>query len=210
MPLPQGLSKTELQRPRGKDQLRKHYKQHTKGLRKTKFNLHHTNPSSRGGETNEFNLFPYKIIRHNSWHTLFLNMTIWEVWEALDDIYEAIFNSDEQYINRHWLSVCKLPSENDLKNQIEKEYLVEYLKDRWGCAFGGRKLAKARKFLRYMMLFVIFGSDMACPKKIFRNEKVVEFFDKFPITNERQWAFEVCFGTDTANTDWNVIRPKIL
>ncbi len=152
------------------------------------------NPSSRGGDSSEFNLFPYKVIRHNSWHALFLNMTIREVWEALDEMYEAIFNSDDQNINRRWLSVCKLPSENDLRNQIEKEYSVEYLKDRWGCAFGGRKLAKARKFLRYMMFFMLFGSDMACPKKIFRNEKVGKFFDRFPVAPDRQWTFEVCFG----------------
>ena len=115
------------------------------------------NPSSRGGDTNEFNLFPYKIMRHNRWHALFLNMTIWEVWGAIDEIYESIFNSDEEYINRHWLSVCELPSENDLNNQIEKEYSVEYLRDCWGCAFGDRTLDKARKFLKYMTLFIVFG-----------------------------------------------------
>jgi len=168
------------------------------------------NPSSRGGDSSEFNLFPYKVVRHNSWHALFLNMTIWEVWEVIDEVYEAIFNSDEQYINRHWLSVCKLPSENDLKKHIEKEYQIEYLQDRWGCAFGGRKLAKARKFLKYMMLFMLFGSDMACPKKIFRSEKLGEFFDKFPVVRERQWVFALCLGNDTANTSWNSIRSKIV
>lgn len=170
------------------------------------------NPRSRGGETNEFNLFPFKIVRHNSWHKIFLNMTMWEVWEQLDCIYEAIFNSDSGLINRNWLSVCKLSNENDLKMQMERTYVTRDIRSVWVQTFRSRELSKTRKFLRYMMLFIIFGSDMAYPKKLFNDDSLRAFFREFPLEGERKRAFKRCFGGDidlSDNVGLNNIKLKI-
>lgn len=132
-------------------------------------------------------------------------MTIWEVWDRLEEIHEAIFSTDDDAVTRHWLSVCKLPGKRDLENQLSKEYEVAYLQKAWVKAFGGWELPRARTFLKRMMLFMIFGSDMAYADRIFDNGNLAEFFEKFPLDNERQWAFGVCFGR---NADWQTIKSK--
>ncbi len=163
-------------------------------------------PSSRKGETVEFNLFPYKVKCHESWHQLFLNMRTREVWERLDDIHGQIFDSDNNFMTRSWLSVCELPSKTDLENQLAKAYRVENLQDCWIRAFGGWEVVRARMFMKYMMLFMIFGVDMADLNKLLDNGHLSGFFDKFPVENERKWAFEICFGK---NADWQTIKAKI-
>lgn len=167
------------------------------------------NPTSRGGGTHEFNLFPFKLIRHNCWHKIFLNMTIWEVWEYFNQVHEAIFNSDKGLLNRHWLLICKLPSKTDLQMQIERNYSIKDLRDTWVCAFGGRKYSRAKKFLQYMILFMIFGSDMAYPKKLFNDDNLKAFFREFPFENEREWAFKTCFGDGVDTNDLESIKRKI-
>ncbi|MEX2090686.1 MAG: hypothetical protein WD989_00960 [Candidatus Paceibacterota bacterium] len=171
-----------------------------------KFNLHHMNPSSRSGETNEFNLFPYKARRHESWHKIFLNMKISEVWDNLEIIHSAIFDNDEERMNRHWLTLCKLPSATDLRNQVNKEYETEHLRESWECAFGGRELSRANAFLKHMMLFMVFGSSMANPEQLFDNGNLTAFFEKFPVENEREWAFAICFGV---NANLHTIKAKM-
>lgn len=173
------------------------------------FNLHHMHPSSCGGQTDEFNLFPYRTNRHNDWHKIFLNMTIRDIWQRLDEIYCAVFFNnlnDDDMMNRYWLSECKLPSRKDLENQLQKRYEVAELQGAWISAFGSDDLSRARVFMKYMMLFIVFGSDTAGLKNLFNN--LPGFFKKFPAEEgERRWAFENCFGK---NATWHKIRCVIV
>ncbi len=193
MALPRGRGKAELHRLYG-DKFRNS-------------NLHHTKPRSRGGETSEFNLFPYLLKSHRAYHILFLNMTIWEVWEALYEIYEAIFNTDQERINRHWLRVCPANQEG-IEIQLRKAYGVEYLQEKWIVAFGGEDIKQAQKLLKLMMLFIIFGSYMADTDYLFDNGNLMEFFEEYPAdaNKDRLKAFNICFG-ETA--DWHGIKAKI-
>jgi hypothetical protein len=168
--------------------------------------MHHMNPSSRGGETNEFNLYPYRVKRHRYWHDLFLNMTIWEVWNHIEEIHDAIFLADDEVITRHWLFVCELPSPKDLRQAMDKEYNVVRLQEAWVVAFGGWELPGARRFLKRMMLFMIFGSDMASTNRIFDNGNLDAFFERYPVENERAWAFRICFGQ---NAGWQALKSKM-
>jgi hypothetical protein len=167
--------------------------------------MHHLVPSTRDGETNEFNLFPYRIKPHRAYHALFLNMTIWEVWEALEKIYEEIFNTDKERINRQWLSVCPTEQEG-LEIQIQRVYGVEFLQEKWISAFGGEDVKQARKFLENMMLFIIFGSYMADTDALFDNGNLTEFFEEYPAGEDRLKAFNVCFGE---SADWHTIKVRI-
>lgn len=162
-------------------------------------------PRSRSGKNNEFNLFPYKTDRHRSWHAIFLNMTIWEVWNRVEDIYSSIWLADDDAITRPWLSVCKL-QKKALKKALNNKYNVFYLREMWINAFGGWKLDRAKRTLEYMILFIIFGSDMAYEDKIFSDSDLAAFFKKYPVTGERHWALQACFGE---NASWQSIKHKI-
>ena len=194
MALPRGRGKAELHRLYGKTK------------RFGNFNLHHLIPSSRGGETNEFNLFPYKIKSHRAYHALFLNMTFWEVLEALDRIYEEIFHTDKEGINRNWLSVCLLKKDRGLDVQIDNVYGVEYLQEKWIIAFGGQDVKQAQRLLEHMTLFIIFGSHMADMDYLFDNGNLTEFFEEYPANEDRLKAFNVCFGEFA---DWQRIKTKM-
>jgi len=192
--LPRGLGKAQLQKLYGKK------------LKLKNFNLHHLVPSSCGGETNEFNLFPYRVKSHNAYNCIFLNMAIWQVWEVLEEIHEAIFYSDKERINRHWLAVCKLKTPRELEVQVEKVYKIEYLQEKWITAFDGDSLKQARMVLKYMMLFIIFGSHMANPESLFDNGNLTEFFEKYPANEDRLRASNICFGEFA---DWQTIKAKM-
>jgi len=173
-------------------------------------NLHHLVPSSRGGETNEFNLFPWKKRCHNAWHHLFLNMTIWEVYETFDGIYEEIFFSDKERIYRHWLGTCQLKKERELEAQIERIYGVEYLQEKWIAAFGGNDLKQAEQLLKFMMLFMIFGSHMADADYLFDNGNLTEFFEEYQANEDRLRAFNICFGESAGPQKIKAKISKIL
>ncbi len=192
MALPRGRSKAELQKLYG-NQFRN-------------CNLHHLIPSSRGGETSEFNLFPWKKRCHKAWHDIFLNMTIWEVHEALEEIYKKIFYTDEEKVNRHWLSVCQLKKDQELEVQVERIYGVEYLQEKWIAAFGGQDIKQAQKLLKLMMLFIVFGSHMADTDYLFDNGNLIEFFEEYPANEDRLKAFSICFGE---SADWQRIKAKM-
>lgn len=127
----------------------------------------------------------------------------------MNEIYRLIFGTGDEFITRSWLSVCELSSKTDLQNQIAKEYKTGDLQKHWVCAFGGQELTQARMLLKYMMLFMIFGSDMADSKQLLNNGYLSGFFEKFPVEdvveNEREWAFVNCFGV---NADWQTIKSK--
>ena len=167
--------------------------------------MHHLVPSTRNGETNEFNLFPYRIKSHRAYHALFLNMTIWEVWESLEEIYEEIFNTAEERINRQWLRVCPIKQEG-LEVQTRRVYRVEFLQEKWIAAFGGEDIKQAQRFLGFMMLFIIFGSHMANTDYLFNNGNLTEFFEEYPASEDRLKAFNICFGEFA---DWQRIKAKV-
>jgi hypothetical protein len=192
--LPQGKSKAELQHLYGK----------TRSF--GNFNLHHLIPSTREGETNEFNLFPFGIKRHNAYHAIFLNMTIWEVWEALEGVYQEIFCNDRENITRHWLRVCRLKKDNELGVQVNKVFGTGFLQEKWFIAFGGDDINQAKNFLKQMMLFMIFGSRMADTDSLFNNGNLGEFFEKYPANEDRFKAFNICFGEFA---DWQRIKAKM-
>ena len=137
---------------------------------------------------------------------LFLNMRIWEIWYVIDEVHNSIFNSDNIFICRSWLSVCELSSKTDLKSQLTKEYKVKDLQECWASAFGGYESSKARKLLKYMMLFMTFGADMPDLKRLLNNGYLSEFFTKFPVRDGRTWAFKTCFGV---KDDWQTIKAKV-
>ncbi len=194
MALPRGL---------GKSQLQKHY---GKKLKLKNFNLHHLVPSSCDGETNEFNLYPYRVKSHNAYNSIFLNMTIWQVWEWLGLVHETIFFSDKEGLNRYWLAVCKLKTDKELRVQVDKIYNVEYLQEKWINAFGGASLKQARRVLKHMMLFIIFGSRMADTEYLFDNGNLTEFFENYPADEDRLRSFNICFGE---SADWQTIKAKM-
>ena len=163
-------------------------------------------PSSCGGPTNEFNLFPYRVKSHNAYNKLFLNMDIWQVWEALILIHEEIFFTDDEKIGRSWLKVCRFRNEDDKIREIEKEVGVLDLQEDWITAFGGESLQRAQRFLKYMMLFMIFGHYMADTDYLFDNGNLTEFFEEYPADAERLRAFEVCFGR---SADWQRIKSRM-
>ena len=99
-------------------------------------------------------------------------------------------------MNREWLVLADLPSQTDLRCEINKTYETKYLKKMWSMAFRGRKSSKAKAFLQLKMLFMIFGSDAVLTEKLYDNGNLYEFFKAFPLMNERRWAFITCFGTN--------------
>lgn len=133
-------------------------------------------------------------------------MTIWEVWAVLEEAYVAIFNTDEEAISRPWLKACSLKDPSEKRNHIEKELRVIDLQEAWIKAFGGDSIQRARKTMKHMMLFIVFGSHMAYPENLFDNGDLEEFFEKHPVTRDRLNAFVVCFG-ETA--DWQKIKSRM-
>ncbi|MBI2064951.1 MAG: hypothetical protein HYT62_02780 [Candidatus Yanofskybacteria bacterium] len=123
-------------------------------------------------------------------------MQMWDIWKNIGKIHRMIFYNRNKTMNREWLVLADLPSPTDLQNQINKAYEVKNLKKIWSLTFRGRQLSKAKAFLRLRMLFMIFGSDAVLKDKLFDNGNLVEFFKEFPVSDERVWAFEICFGTN--------------
>lgn len=132
-------------------------------------------------------------------------MTIWEIWEALEKIHGEIFNSDVEVINRHWLSVCRVNKDRGLDVQIDSNYGIEYLQEKWISAFGGYDVKQAKRVLKHMMLFIIFGSRMADTDNLFDNGNLMEFFEEYPADEDRLRAFNICFGE---YADWSTIKTK--
>ncbi len=167
-------------------------------------NLHHLIPRSRGGSSSHFNLFPYRRSSHRSYHDkLFWNLRIDEAWRDLDQIHHSIFESGEDYIYPWWLKSCSLDNgtekqkvafEKNKANRLTKRVRAKVLQEAWDEAFGGYSLEQARYTLKYMMLFMIFGRNMADTKLLFNNGNLIEFFENYPFDGYRRWAFQVCFG----------------
>lgn len=180
-----------------------------------KTNPHHLIPRSRNGSSSHFNLFPYRKSSHQAYHKLFWNLKVDEVWRDLDQVHYSIFELGQDFIYPWWLKSCSLDGgtekqkvafEKNKANRLAKWIGVNVLQEAWTEAFGGHSLAQARYTLKHMMLFVIFGRNMADTKSLFDNGNLTEFFESCPPDGHRLWAFQICFGE---NADFQTIKSKI-
>lgn len=63
-------------------------------------NHHHLIPRSRGGQNLDSNLLLIKIVRHNNWHVLWRNLTLYEIIQLLRKIQKASrFKKSPQWNN---------------------------------------------------------------------------------------------------------------
>lgn len=162
-------------------------------------------PSSRGGATDQYNLFPWRQKPHRIWHDrLFFNLTIVEIWNMLDYVHRKIFESDAEFVVRDWLVVCQLNKhdlakvakfDKDKRSMMEKRIPIEKIQHDWEKCFGGYSIEQARMVLKYMMLFMIFGDKMSDPEKhIFDNGHLEKLLRKVPDSGIRRWALDRCLG----------------
>lgn len=181
-----------------------------KGLKKDyarKFpdrNLHHIIPRSRGGPSTQFNLYPYERRKtHPAYHDIFWNMKVNEVWVDLKDIHYEIFYSNKKYIYPFWISVCALDIGTEKeKKKFEKSKTERLAKDiprdwfvvKWLECFGSESVDTARKKLKEMMLYMVFGVNMLDDTVLFNNGNLLKFLEASPCSDERLWAFQTCFG----------------
>lgn len=160
-------------------------------------NPHHMVPSSRGGAGDQFNLFPWDRKCHSAWHEIFVNMTIFEVWERLEGIYNSIFNSNSENITRWWLDVCEISDGDEKARMLDKEVSVEKFQDIWVECFGGEDLAIAINWIKYMLLFMIIGGEKMMNLKRFLEYNDLDIYlNKKPLNKYRTQAFVICFGED--------------
>lgn len=181
-----------------------------KGLRKTyaqKFsdrNLHHLIPRSRGGDSTQFNLYPYNKSAHSAYHDIFSNMRIDEIWDGLSDTHHTVFESGCEYIRTPWLKVCliEVGTEKEKKRfeerrieRLQKVVSAELIQERWLRAFGSDSINTARKKLKEMMLYMVFGMNVLKTDILYNSDNLQKFLERSPCDAERCWAFRVCFGS---------------
>lgn len=168
--------------------------------------LDHLRPKSRNGQwRDEFNIFPFKQSRHQDWHTLFLNMTLLEVREWLEQIHSLIFYSRQKKICPVWLSACRLERGSPKKItafELKKKDLlvtlfdVDFLQKKWINSLGSVDIATAIHFLKYKMLFMIFGTKMIDKKFLLADDNFIKMIQEsadFPL---RAQAVINCFGSE--------------
>ena len=178
-------------------------------------NLHHIIPRSRGGPSSQFNLFPYDKEKHLAYHDVFWNMRVDEVWLDLARIHHLIFDPNLNFIKTDWMAVCTLDIGDEKSRRkfynakierLDKSVSVELLQEKWINCFGSDSIGTARKRLKEMLLYMVFGMNMLDNNILFHNGHLAEFLEVSPCTDERLWAFQVCFGD---NCSIQAIKSKI-
>lgn len=166
-------------------------------------NPHHLVPGSRNGSGSHFNLFPHKRDAHVAYHYLFWNLKIDDVWNNLAQIHRSIFSSDKKYDCQWWIGSCSLDKgedkerrrfEKQKQERLTKLLPISEFQKNWIKSYGNDSLDHARMLLKYMMLFMIFGVNMADSSSLFNNGDLTMFFETVPLRGYRLWAFEICFG----------------
>ena len=179
-------------------------------------NPHHLVPGSRNGSGSHFNLFPYERDAHSAYHYLFWNLKIDDVWNDLSKIHRSIFGSVKKYDYQWWIGSCFLDRGTEKERQrfekhkqerLAKLVLVSEFQKNWIKCFGNDSLVHARIFLKYMMLFMVFGTNMTDMDSLFDNDDLIEFFERSPSKGYRLWAFEICFGKNYPKVQ--TIKTKI-
>jgi hypothetical protein len=151
---------------------------------------HHLHPKTRNGPDTEFNLFPWNERSHTFWHKLFDVMSIREVWGVLDDAWLLIFNSGDDMIVPDWRAVLAKPGQ--LGGPM-KPVRATRLRLWWKGCFGSTDLVQARRLLRYMMLFMVFGRYADRSREVFANGSLRQMLHGLPSSGDRGWAFRTCF-----------------
>ena len=177
--------------------LKAFYREHFPGLR-----THHLVPRSRGGPTSCFNLFPWAEKSHDAWHQLFFNMTIQEVGERLDEIHAAIY-SDAERVIPFWVGTCTLFKAGSRRMKVFEEQKASKLSSPvstaklqglwWDC-FKSEKLADARTLMLHMVMFMVFGPQMADPDLVSQTDVQAILSKISEMKNYRRWAVGVCLG----------------
>ena len=186
----------------GSRELRKIYRKKFGG----KTTLHHLRPTTRNGPDSMFNLFPWDRGKHSAWHTLFLNMTLREVWDVLEQVHQVIFDSGCKSVAPWWLAVCETNRNKKKRNfelskarALKEELSTRILRENWEGCFGSPKLADARHQMQWMMLFMILGMNMLKGIAVASDEETCEFCLKAQQdTEDRAWAFGILFGSNPA------------
>lgn len=170
-----------------------------------KITLDHLNPSSRKGDNEEYNMFPFEGKRHAAWHTLFWNMTVFEVWEKLDFIHNLIMNPSKREIFPVWLKVCRLERgaateilafEQSKNKFISGSISAESLQKIWKRCFKNLDIRSARFFLRYKMLFMIFGVRTIDGNFLLSDDNFKKMLQKAAENPNRRRALVNCFGSE--------------
>lgn len=132
-------------------------------------------------------------------------MRLDEIWQELPAIHSRVFCSNHKYVKMNWLKECILEvgTEKERKsfeaNNAERALKIvptEVLREKWVRAFGGDSLSAARKKMKEMMLYMIFGMNVLNSGILFNNENLEKFLEASPCNKERLWAFGICFGPD--------------
>ncbi len=173
--------------------------------------LHHPIPTSRlpksfskeEKENNNRLVFPYIKRSHRTYHILFWNLRIDEVWNILDRIHSSIFETDKEHIHQWWIEGCDLEGgkekqKNDFQKskfaKIGKMVRTAQLESLWSRTFGGEDLVTAENLLKMMMLFMVFGSKLLDQEELFDNGNLQDFFEGNTATGYQLWAFKTLFG----------------
>lgn len=192
---------------RGKEEklsrLKRFYKDNFPGM-----SPHHLFPTSRGGPSSQFNLFPWPLENHRAWHKLFFNMTVEEVWERLDEIYGAIFSDAEQVVP-FWLEACTLyrasakkleKFEEQKQTMLSQPISTTKLQNEWFRCFGSTRLYDSRITLLYMAMFLIFGGRrMTNPKNIGGKDTDSVLAKMSKMSDYRRWAVGICLANGLSN-----------
>lgn len=168
-----------------------------RGLYRLKYpqaKMHHMVPTTRNGPDSEFNLFPWNEKSHAAWHVIFSVMTIREVWNILGDAHLLIFQSDEDEIVREWCLPYQCHIKEDIRNDIMKAKPVALLRDAWFVCFGSADLIHARRLVRYMMLFAVFGRHADKSSDVYDDASLRRMLQDLDGESERLWAFRSCFN----------------
>jgi len=132
-------------------------------------------------------------------------MRIDEILVELPVIHRSIFESNRDYIHTPWIDLCVLEVgsskeiirfEEKKDRRLEKDISIQWLGEKWETTFGSDSIETACLKLKEMMLYMIFGINMLDKSILFNNGNLAEFLEASPCTDERLWAFQVCFGKD--------------
>lgn len=156
--------------------------------------MHHLTPTSRHGEDSEFNLFPWNEKAHAAWHRMFTIMTIREVWHVLADAHMLIFQSGGDSLIREWCLPYRYQAKKAVETDILTPQSITELRECWVTCFGGPDFRKAQRFVRYMMLYMVFGRYADHSSTIYESRMLLAFIKEVATDSDRSWAFRQCFG----------------
>ncbi len=178
-----------------------------------RYTRHHLIPTTRGGEFNQFNIYPMSRRQHTAWHMLFDNLTIREIWEEIDVAHNIIFGADrhESMIEKVWIqSLGKLYAKGN--GPAMRAPRIK-LTARWMECFGNDDLVYAKGKIQYMMLYMIFGgANIVNSDYIFENGAIGVFIKNFPegFNEQGAWAFNTCFGVDATIAHIKAVTNRLI